>query len=71
MKLQAKLSPMQMLNKVSEVSIYFWIIKIMATTVGETAADFLSFNLHFGLTITSVVMSAFLMLALLMQVRAK
>ena len=71
MKLQAKLSPMQMLNKVPQVSIYFWIIKIMATTVGETAADFLSFNLHFGLTITSVLMSALLVLALLIQLRAK
>ena len=40
MKLQTKLSPIQMLNKVPQVSIYFWIIKIMATTVGETAADF-------------------------------
>ena len=71
MKLQAKLSPIQMLNKVPQVSLYFWIIKIMATTVGETAADFLSFNLHFGLIITTVVMSALLMLALLIQLRAK
>lgn len=30
----------QMLNKVPEVTIFFWIIKILATTVGETAADF-------------------------------
>jgi uncharacterized membrane-anchored protein len=29
----------QMLNKVPQVTIFFWIIKIMATTVGETAAD--------------------------------
>ena len=28
-----------MLNKVPEVTVYFWIIKVMATTVGETAAD--------------------------------
>jgi uncharacterized membrane-anchored protein len=28
------------LNKVPEVTIYFWIIKILCTTVGETAADF-------------------------------
>jgi uncharacterized membrane-anchored protein len=32
----------QMLNKVPEVTIFFWIIKILATTVGETAADFLN-----------------------------
>jgi uncharacterized membrane-anchored protein len=32
----------QMLNKVPEIMIFFWIIKILATTVGETAADFLN-----------------------------
>jgi uncharacterized membrane-anchored protein len=31
-----------MLNKVPEVTLYFWIIKILCTTVGETAADFLN-----------------------------
>ena len=34
-----------MLNKVPEVTVYFWIIKVLATTVGETAADFLNDNL--------------------------
>ena len=31
------------------ITIYFWIIKILATTVGETAADYLIFSLHVGL----------------------
>lgn len=31
----------QMLNKVPEVTLYFWVIKILCTTVGETAADYL------------------------------
>ncbi|HEY8016467.1 MAG TPA: hypothetical protein VIE35_11570, partial [Dongiaceae bacterium] len=35
-------------NKVPEVTIYFWIIKVMATTVGETAADLLSVRLNLG-----------------------
>ena len=39
-----------MLNKVPEVTFYFWVIKIMCTTVGETAADYLNDNLGFGLT---------------------
>jgi uncharacterized membrane-anchored protein len=60
-----------LLNKVPEVTIYFWIIKIMATTVGETAADLLSVRLNFGLTATSYVMSAVFILALFFQVRAK
>ena len=44
-----------MLNKVPEVTLYFWIIKIMCTTVGETAADYLNDNLGFGLTKTTYV----------------
>ena len=41
------------LNKVPLVTLFFWIIKIMATTVGETAADYLNFNLKLGLGWTS------------------
>lgn len=32
----------QLLNRVPEVTIYFWVIKVLCTTVGETAADFLN-----------------------------
>lgn len=61
----------QMLNKVPEITIFFWIIKILATTVGETFADFLNVNLGLGLTVTSIVMSAFLTVALFVQFRMK
>lgn len=57
----------KMLNKVPEVTIYFWIIKILCTTVGETAADYLNTALNFGLTGTSVVMSVLLIGALVYQ----
>jgi uncharacterized membrane-anchored protein len=60
-------STRQMLNKVPEVTLYFWIIKIMATTVGETAADFLIFNFRLGLTNTSIFMGVLLVGALLLQ----
>ncbi|MDP2818569.1 MAG: hypothetical protein Q8O29_09910 [Polaromonas sp.] len=60
-----------MLNKVPEVTIFFWIIKIMATTVGETAADFLNVNLNLGLTKTSIVMGSLLLVVLFLQIRAK
>src|SRR6266404_6156551 len=56
-----------MLNKVPEVTIYFWIIKVLATTVGETAADFLSTTLNLGLTGTSYVMGALFALSLVVQ----
>lgn len=58
-------------SKVPEVTIYFWLIKIMATTVGETGADFLSTNLHLGLTATTLVMSALLAVGLAFQFRAR
>ena len=59
-----------MLNKVPEVTLYFWIIKILCTTVGETAADFLNVNLNAGLTITSFMTGALLVIALLFQFKA-
>jgi uncharacterized membrane-anchored protein len=59
----------QLLNKVPEVTIFFWIIKIMATTVGETFADFLNENLGFGLTLTSAIMTVLLVVALFVQFR--
>jgi uncharacterized membrane-anchored protein len=60
----------QMLNKVPEVTIFFWVIKILCTTVGETFADFLNTNLNLGLTGTSVVMGVILIAVLIFQFRA-
>src|SRR3954469_18404140 len=58
-----------MLNKVPEVTLYFWVIKIMCTTVGETAADYLNDNLGFGLTNTTIVTGALLAILLAVQFR--
>jgi uncharacterized membrane-anchored protein len=49
-----------MLNKVPQVTILFGIIKILATTVGETAADLLNQNLNPGLTVTTLLMTVLL-----------
>jgi uncharacterized membrane-anchored protein len=57
----------KILNRVPEITLFFWIIKVLATTVGETAADFLSVNLNMGLTNTSYVMGGLLVIALLVQ----
>ncbi|MEH7309204.1 hypothetical protein V7137_29635 [Neobacillus drentensis] len=45
----------QMLNKVPEITMFFWIIKILTTTVGETSADFLNDNLGLGTIGTSPI----------------
>jgi uncharacterized membrane-anchored protein len=57
----------KMVNKVPEVTLFFWVIKIMCTTVGETAADYLNDNLGFGLTNTTYVTGALLAVLLLAQ----
>ena len=44
------------LNRVASLGILFWIIKIVSTTVGETAADYVSVNLNFGLVNTTILM---------------
>lgn len=70
---QARQRPdlVKMLNKVPQLTLYFWIIKVLATTVGETAADFLNTNLNLGLTGTTLVMGAALAVALGFQFRAR
>jgi len=67
----ADTSPAQMLNKVPEVTLIFWIIKIIATTVGETGADFLAVHVGFGKAVTGGVMAALLIAALLVQLRSR
>jgi uncharacterized membrane-anchored protein len=59
------------LNKVPAIGIYFWVIKILCTTVGETAADYLNMNLHFGLTNTTYLMSVFLVAVLALQLKVR
>ena len=60
-----------LLNKVPEITVFFWIIKVLCTTVGETAADFLNVNLNFGLTVTSIVTGVLLVVALFFQFKTK
>jgi len=61
----------RMLNKVPEVTFYFWLIKIMCTTVGETAADYVNDTLGFGLTKTTYVAGALLVALLVAQLRLR
>src|SRR3954462_14030332 len=61
----------EMLNKVPEVTFYFWVIKIMCTTVGETAADYFNDNLGFGLTNTTYVAGALLVALLVWQFKLR
>jgi len=68
---QAPSTGRALLNKVPEVTLWFWVIKILATTVGETAADYLNDTLGFGLTNTTLVIGAVFLVVLGFQFRAR
>lgn len=55
------------INKVPQVTILFWIIKILSTTVGETAADYIANNIGLGAATTTLIMSTLLVVALIFQ----
>ncbi|MDD1964587.1 hypothetical protein NPS29_04605 [Pseudomonas putida] len=59
------------LNKVPEVTLSFWVIKIMSTTVGETFADFLAVDAGLGAGVTTVGMATLLAIALFAQLRTR
>ena len=61
----------RLINKVPEVTLVFWILKILATTVGETAADVLSTTFKLGTVGTSYVMGVLLLISLVFQLRAR
>ncbi|TPK20888.1 hypothetical protein FJ872_10425 [Mesorhizobium sp. B2-5-9] len=54
-------------NRVPDVTLDFWLVKLMAVTIGETAADYLAVNLGLGLTVTSLIMTGVLVVALALQ----
>ena len=58
-------------NRVPKVTVDFWLIKLMAVTMGETAADYLAVNMGLGLTATALLMSAVLGVALFFQFAQK
>lgn len=58
-------------NKVPQVVLLFWVVKVLSTTVGETAADFLSTHLGLGLTTTFGLMAALLTVVLVVQIRSR
>ena len=59
-----------MLNKVPQITLAFWVIKIMSTTVGETGADYLAVHVGLGTAITGGIMGSLLIVALFLQLRS-
>ncbi|HWI43767.1 MAG TPA: hypothetical protein VNS81_09100 [Nocardioides sp.] len=61
----------QLLNKVPEVTLWFWVIKILCTTVGESFADYINETLGFGLTNTTILFTAVFVVVLTVQMRLR
>lgn len=59
------------LSKVPEVTLLFWIIKVAATTLGETAGDAVSMSLHLGYLIGTAIFSVLFFAAVFTQIKAQ
>ncbi len=59
------------MNKVAAITIYFWIMKVCATTLGETAGDLLSMTLHIGYAYSSLILIGVFLVALCLQLYSK
>lgn len=66
-----KASTRQVLSKVPEVTLGFWIIKIAATTLGETGGDAVSMSMNLGYLIGTAIFGVVFLVAVLAQIRAK
>ena len=71
MNTPSTLSSVNLLNKVPQVALSFWVVKVLSTTVGETGADFLAVNAGIGQGLTRALMGTLLVIALLIQLRTK
>lgn len=67
----SKHSGRELLNKVPEVTIWFWVIKILCTTVGESFADWINMTLGVGLVATAVIFTVVFAVALTVQMRTR
>ena len=63
----AGITARQMLNKVPEVTIWFWVIKILCTTVGESFADWINMTLGVGLVNTAILFTVIFVAVLAVQ----
>ena len=59
------------LSKVPEVTLTFWAIKILATTLGETGGDAVTMSMHLGYAIGTIIFFGVFVLAVAVQIRAK
>lgn len=68
---QINMPKQQVLNRVAGLTVFFWVIKILSTTVGETAADFVNVDLELGLTNTTILIGIVTVASVLWQLKLK
>ncbi|MGV8861375.1 MAG: hypothetical protein ACOH2O_14710 [Pseudomonas sp.] len=59
------------MNKLPQITLAFWVMKICATTLGETAGDLLSMTLNVGYAVSSMILISVFLLTLITQLRSK
>lgn len=62
-------SKVRLQNKVAKITLYFWIMKVIATTLGEMAGDFFSMTLNLGYIISLAITVVFLLAVLIIQLK--
>src|SRR5690349_8184330 len=60
-----------MLSKVPEITLWFWVIKVLCTTVGESFADYVNETLGFGLAPTTLLFGAAMAVVMVVQFRVR
>jgi uncharacterized membrane-anchored protein len=58
------------MNKVAEITVFFWIMKICATTLGETAGDLLSMTLNIGYAVSSLILISVFLISVIVQIKS-
>lgn len=71
MDTQTSRDSVDLLTKVPEATLIFWVIKLLCTTVGETGADYLAVGVGLGVLVASLICTALLIIALTLQFRAR
>ena len=61
----------RVLSKVPEVTLIFWVIKIAATTLGETGGDVVSMSMNLGYLVSTGIFAALFIVAVVAQIQVK
>jgi len=60
----------KVMNKIPQVTLFFWIMKICATTLGETAGDLVSMTMNVGYAVSSIILISFFLVSFIVQIKS-